>query len=111
MRRSSRNPPTARIALAALAIVSISWLAFAATARAESYQGSGDTGWTEDNQRDCCDDAVALAQQNSASMCSAAGGEPRVHFSSNRGLCDWDVDGDGDDQTFRCTATAEVDCW
>ena len=111
MRPGSCDTAYARIVLATLAVVSASMLVFAGAARAESYQGSGDTGWTEDNQRDCCDDAVDLAQQNSAAMCRNAGGEPRMHFSSNRGLCDWDEDGDGDDQVFRCTATAEVDCW
>jgi hypothetical protein len=78
---------------------------------AHAYQGYGDTGWTEDNQRDCCDDAVADAQQDSANACTNAGGQPKIRSNFDRGLCNWNAQGDGDDTVYRCTATADVDCW
>lgn len=77
---------------------------------AAAVEGSGDTGWTENNKRDCCTDAISLAQQDSADRCQDTGGQPKI--VGNRGFCDWDAQGDDDDDTvYRCTATAEVDCW
>jgi hypothetical protein len=100
-----------RAATLAGAAILIAQLLGPATASAGSYHGSGDTGWTEDNQRDCCADAVSLAQDDSANMCRTAGGEPRINRDFDRGLCNWDAQGDGDDTVYRCTANADVDCW
>jgi hypothetical protein len=78
---------------------------------ATSYVGWGDTGWTEDNQRDCCADAVGAAQDDSANRCQNSGGEPKINRSFDRGLCNWNAQGDDDDTVYRCTANAQVDCW
>lgn len=96
-------------ALPFAAVLVVAMVAIPGAARA--YQGYGDTGWTEDNQRDCCDDAVAAAQQDSANACINAGGHPKIRNQFSRGMCDWQAQGDGDDQVYRCTATADVDCW
>jgi hypothetical protein len=86
-------------------------LAMAGAAAAAEYEGSGDTGWNWDNQRDCCDDAVSLAQNDSAVRCRDSGGAPRINPGSARGMCDWDAQGDLDNQVYRCRATANVACW
>ena len=77
---------------------------------AESYQGWGDTGWEFDNKRDCCEEAVWLAQEDSARLCEMSGGHPRIRSGSARGLCDWDSRGSGYDRLYRCTARADVYC-
>jgi hypothetical protein len=86
-------------------------LAIGGVAFADDYEGNGDTGWMWDNERDCCDDAVTRAQNDSAARCSTSGGEPKVRPGQARGMCDWDTQGDGDNQVYRCTATATVSCW
>ena len=77
---------------------------------AESYQGWGDTGWNHDNKRDCCEDAIWLAQDDSMALCEMSGGHPKVPSGSARGLCDWDTRGSGRDRVYRCTARADVYC-
>lgn len=111
-RRERSSRPTALLVtvIAAAALVCGQWLRPEA-ASAGTYKGWGDTGWTEDNKRDCCADAVALAQDDSAGMCRNAGGQPRFRGSSSRGVCDWDVQNSGSDRVYRCTANAQVDCW
>lgn len=95
-----------RIVLAAALLVATS----ATTALATSYEGYGDTGWTFDNKRDCCEEAVWLAQEDSIRRCEEAGGVPRVRSGSTRGLCDWDARGDSWNRVYRCTATSSVYC-
>lgn len=108
--RTLPNRPS--LSLVGVALLATGFLVLqSAPACADDYEGYGDTGWTEDNKRDCCDDAVDLAQQDSAGQCRAAGGNPRSARGLDRGLCDWDVQGDDDDATYRCTAKAEVPCW
>ena len=102
------RPTTALPAAFAAAVLAVQLLNVAPAA---AYIGSGDTGWTENNQRDCCADAVGLAQDNSAAMCENSGGRPKINRSFDRGLCNWDTQGDDDDPVYRCTATADVDCW
>lgn len=75
-----------------------------------SYPGYGDTGWTHDNKRDCCEDAGWLAQEDSALRCQDAGGRPKVRSGSIRAQCDWDAQGGGRDRVYRCTARTSVDC-
>lgn len=76
---------------------------------ATQFQGYARTGWDYDNKRDCCDDAVAMAQDNAADSCEAAGGRVR-RFGSARGNCNWDADGNGYDRAYQCEAKASVDC-
>jgi len=94
----------------ALAGIFLGSLFTASPAMATSYKGWGDTGWTHDNKRDCCEDAVWLAQDDGAYQCETAGGVPKVRSGSARGLCDWDARGDGRNRVYRCTADAEVYC-
>lgn len=81
-----------------------------AVSSATSYEGYGDTGWSHDNKRDCCDDAVWLAQEHAILACEDAGGQPRVRSGSARGSCDWDAKGASYDRVYRCTARTRVDC-
>jgi len=94
-----------------LAVVVISGLLMLATeAAATDYRGAGDTGWGEPDRRVCCEDAVALAQGDSAGQCRRAGGAPQLTTGATRGLCDWQIGGAGDDINYRCTATSYVFC-
>lgn len=81
-----------------------------ASGEAATYEGYGDTGWGFDNKRDCCEEAVWLAQDNAAASCEDAGGQPKVRSGSARGSCDWDADGDAFNRVYRCKARARVDC-
>jgi hypothetical protein len=77
---------------------------------AVEYQGYGDTGWNWYDKRDCCEEAVALAQDHSILQCENAGGTAKIRSGSSRGLCDWDARGDGFDRIYRCTASTAVYC-
>jgi hypothetical protein len=94
-----------RIVLAALAAVVIATPAFAV-----EYQGYGDTGWNWYDKRECCEEAVFLAQDDSVRQCQNAGGVAKVRTGSTRGLCDWDARGDGLNRVYRCTASTAVYC-
>jgi hypothetical protein len=82
----------------------------ASVATAAEYEGASNTGWIWDNQRDCCDEAVALAQQDSAQRCLASGGAPRMPQGLGRGMCEWNARGDALERVYLCTATARVPC-
>ncbi len=82
----------------------------AVPALADSHKGWGDTGWNHDNKRDCCEDAIWLAQEDSMNLCEMAGGHPKVPSGSSRGLCDWDARGSGRDRVYRCVGRADVYC-
>jgi len=91
--------------------LAISLLASVLTASsALAYQGWGDTGWNWYDKRDCCEEAVWLAQEASIRACEDAGGTAKVRSGSTRGLCDWDARGDGRDRLYRCTADTDVLC-
>lgn len=94
-----------RVILAVGAILSV-----ATPAAATSYEGWGDTGWNWYDKRDCCEEAVWLAQEDSIGMCENAGGHAKVRSGSTRGLCDWDARGSGRDRLYRCTAKTSVYC-
>jgi hypothetical protein len=81
-----------------------------APALAEYFAGYGDTGWSFDNKRDCCDEAIALAQDHSMLLCENAGGHARVRSGSRRGNCESDARGNGRHRIYRCTARADVYC-
>lgn len=94
-----------------LAVSVLASLVLAASpAGAESYKGFGDTGWSFSNKRDCCEEAVWLAQDDSIALCEYSGGRARVRSGSTRGMCDWDSRGSGSNRVYRCTATADVYC-
>lgn len=88
--------------LAAILLATPAW--------AVEYQGYGDTGWTRYDKRECCEEAVLLAQDDSMRQCENAGGVPKIRSGSSRGLCDWDARGDGYDRVYRCTASTAVYC-
>lgn len=79
-------------------------------AAASDYTGWGDTGWNHDNKRDCCEDAVWLAQEDSIRRCELTGGQARVRSGTMRGFCDWEARGDRRNEVFRCKADTKVEC-
>jgi hypothetical protein len=106
-----RRPSSSASTLVRLAAaISVAALLGAAPALAGSYYGYGDTGWDFYDKRECCEEAVWLAQENSMQLCENAGGEPKVPSGSTRGLCDTDSRGSGRDRIYRCTAKANVYC-
>lgn len=82
----------------------------AGPAFATEYAGYGDTGWNWYDKRDCCEEAVLLAQDDSFRQCENAGGAPKVRSGSQRGLCDWDARGGTNDRIYRCQAKSSVYC-
>lgn len=99
-----------RASLVAAVAVALIASALVTPALATSYKGWGDTGWNFYDKRDCCEEAVWLAQEDSMIQCENAGGAPKVRSGSTRGLCDWDARGGTADRIYRCTATADVYC-
>jgi hypothetical protein len=94
-------------------VVTIAVVLTAGTASAAQYPARSDTGWTHANKRDCCNDAIAQAQQNSALVCQNVGGTPSPLRGGvqRRGYCQWESDVDHDGVTvFRCQAEATVPC-
>jgi hypothetical protein len=100
--------PRCRIHSIALLAALLLWSPLPAAA--SDYTGWGDTGWKHDNKRDCCEDAVWLAQEDSIRRCELAGGQARVPSGTMRGFCDWEARGDRRDEVFRCKAEAKVAC-
>jgi len=107
-----RTPTSPRLAAfgAALAALTLAQISAPATALATSYGGWGDTGWNHYDKRECCEDAVWLAQEDGILSCEAAGGSAKVRSGTTRGVCDWDARGSGRDRVYRCTAKADVYC-
>jgi hypothetical protein len=95
-----------RISLVAAALV-----ATATHARGAEFDGWGDTGWVYASKRDCCNGAIAIAQQYSATACLDSGGEPRPPMGGGRGSCssEWSQNADGS-ILYRCYAEASVWC-
>lgn len=86
-------------------------LALAAPAGAAQYPGWGDTGWGFYSKRDCCAQAIALAQQDSANRCAASGGTARPTSGIQRGSCEWEWTTDEyGRQVFRCASEAAIWC-
>ena len=86
-------------------------LAVGAVADATQYAGWGDTGWTHTSKRECCNDAIAIAEGYSIQTCVEMGGRPRRSYGTRRGTCraDWTQDGAGG-LLYRCYGEAEVWC-
>jgi hypothetical protein len=91
--------------------IGIALVALAAPAWGAQYPGWGDTGWAFYSKRDCCTQAIALAQEDSAGRCLDAGGRPRPTSGIQRGSCEWDwTTDDYGRQVFRCVSEAAVWC-
>ena len=91
----------------------VALVASAASATAGQYPGRGDTGWVPVGKRECCNEAIALAQQDSATACRLVGGAPNPMRGGvqRRGFCQWESDVDDDGVThFRCYSEATVPC-
>lgn len=87
-------------------------LSLATVAGAAGYQGWGDTGWNYYSRRDCCDGAIAIAQQYSSDACLDSGGVPRPPFNGGqRGSCtvQWMQTDDGG-MLYRCSGEATLWC-
>jgi hypothetical protein len=81
-------------------------------ARAAQYPGWGDTGWVYASKRDCCDAAIAIAQEYSAQACINTGGVPRpLTGGGRRGSCssEWIQDSEGG-ILWRCYGEASIWC-
>jgi len=82
-------------------------------AAAAQYPGYGDTRWIHAGKRDCCNEAIALAQNESAAACRNVGGTPSPTRGGvqRRGFCQWESAVDDDGVTlFRCYAEASIWC-
>jgi hypothetical protein len=92
--------------LALLAVVSVGALATAA-----QYPGWGDTGWVHASRRECCNSAIAIANDYSAQACLSSGGVPRPFRGVQRGTCQvqWDQDAAGR-MLYRCFGEAATWC-
>jgi len=85
----------------------------ATVASARQYPGRGDTGWIYASKRDCCNEAIGRAQEDSAAVCHNAGGIPKAMRGGvqRRGSCEWESNRDAaGDVVVRCTAEATVLC-
>src|SRR5215510_3537340 len=95
--------------IVAAAVVAAWILGSGVVARAAQYQGWGDTGWVYASKRDCCNGAIALAQQYSMNACVDSGGVPRPTTGMQRGSCQWDWTQDGSgNMLYRCYGEAAV---
>ncbi len=64
-------------------------------------------------KRDCCNEAIALAEEDSAIACRNVGGmpSPMRGGAQRRGFCSWESRRDDDGVLgFRCQAEATVSC-
>ena len=99
-------------AAALLTVLSIAAVVLTAgTALAGNYKGYGDTGFVHDRKRDCCEDALLLAADDSALGCERAGGTPEFDPRRVRGVCDadWHQDSSGG-LRYACRASVTVRC-
>ena len=97
-----------RCALMATALL----LAAAADVRASQYQAWGDSGWGYASKRECCNAAIAIAQEYSGQACLDTGGQPRPPMGAGqRGVCtsEWSQAEDGS-LLYRCYAEAALWC-
>ena len=91
-----------------LAAALLSW---AAEGWGAQYPGWGDTGWVYASKRDCCNAAIAIAQEYSAEACINSGGVPRLKSGVQRGTCDWQWMQDAEGNILhRCSGEAAVWC-
>jgi hypothetical protein len=78
---------------------------------ASAYAGWGDTGWVYASKRDCCNAAIALAQEASMEACFNVGGMPNPMRGARRGTCEstWTQGPEGV-LLYRCSSEASVWC-
>jgi hypothetical protein len=82
-----------------------------ASGNAASYTGYSETGFEYTSKAQCCEDAVAMAQDESARACERSGGYADFRRTSARGRCDWETRRGSSGRTiYGCTATAAVPC-
>ena len=96
-----------RLAVAAAVVLTTGPLAFGA-----QYPAWGDSGWVYASKRECCDAAIAIAQDYSAIACTNTGGVPRPPMGGGqRGTCtsEWMQDGSGG-ILYRCYGEAALWC-
>jgi hypothetical protein len=77
------------------------------------YPAWGDTGWVYASKRECCNAAIAIAQEHSAVACVNAGGTLRPQSSGvrRRGSCKWESNRDPNGVlVYRCRAEATAPC-
>lgn len=80
-------------------------------AHADTMSGYARTDWGYDNKAYCCEDAIALAQDEAARACENAGGFADFRRSSARGRCDWEsARGRDGRRIYRCEANSSVSC-
>lgn len=97
-------------------MVALLVIAFVTPARqvlAGQHPTQSDTGWIHTGKRECCNDAIARAQDASAASCESVGGSPAPLRGGvqRRGSCAWESAVDDDGVTvFRCRAEASVWC-
>ena len=80
---------------------------------AGQYPARSDTGWVYASKRECCNGAIAMAQEYSAAACYNVGGVPRPMRGGvqQRGFCTWESMRDTSGAVlFRCQAEASVPC-
>jgi len=86
-------------------------VAIGGPALAAQFPGWGDTGFTFYSKRDCCAEAIALAQEDSAARCVTSGGIPKPTSGTRRGSCQWEWTTDASyRQVYRCVSEAAVWC-
>ena len=79
---------------------------------ASEYPAWGDTGWMYGSKRECCNAAIAIAQQYSMEACLNVGGTPRpMRGGAARGSCEsqWTQGPDGG-MLYRCVSESAVWC-
>jgi len=82
-------------------------------AGAAQYPARSDTDWVYASKRDCCDGAIAMAQQYSMDACRTSGGMPSGMRGGvqRRGFCTWQSTQDASGAVlFRCQAEASAPC-
>ncbi len=97
------------MALAAAAATILSMAA--AASAAGGYKGYGSTGYEFDRKRDCCEEALLRAADDSAGACRRAGKLPDYDPRRLRGSCksEWRQDGRGT-VWYACESAVSVPC-
>jgi hypothetical protein len=94
-------------ALALIVVVTLT----GGVATAGSYKGYGETDFVHTRKRDCCEDALALAAENSARSCERAGGFADYDPRRLRGSCSSTSRRDGHGNSwYSCRSSVSVRC-
>jgi len=94
------------------ALALLATMAVPLIARAAQYPAWGDTGWVHTSRRECCNSAIAIANDYSAQACITAGGVPSAfRGGGQRGTCQvqWAQDDYGG-MLYRCSGEAALWC-